>query len=74
MGKMPKFNCKVEICFSGDNTTKEAFIYELQQLGNGWEVVIKEDKGGCWDIIVYNRFFDDEDAQKLVEDDEVLIR
>ncbi len=75
MDKRPKFSCKVEICFNGDSSIKEAFIYELEQLGNGWEVVIKEEKGGgCWDIIVYNRFFEDEDAQKLVEDDEVFVR
>ena len=69
-----KFNCKVEICFKGDNSKKEAFVYELGRLGSGWEVIIKEEKSGCWDIIVYNRFFEDEDTQELVKDDEVLIR
>ncbi len=73
---MDKFNvfCKVEICFSGDKDSKEAFVYELEKLGGKWDIVINEEKSGCWDIIVYNRFFEDEDTQDLVKDDGVLIR
>ncbi len=69
-----KFNCKVEICFDGNSSTQEAFVYELERLGDEWEIVINEEKSGCWDIIVYNRFFEDDDTQDLVKDDGVLIR
>ncbi len=73
MGKFD-FICKVEICFSGDKESKEAFVYELEKLCDGWDIVINEEKSGCWDIIVYNRFFEDDDTQELVKDDEVLVR
>ncbi len=66
---------KVEICFNDDGSKKDGFVYEFGNLGNGWEIIIKEEKSGCWDIIVYDRFFDDDDPQEeLVKDDEVLVR
>ncbi len=69
---MREFECKIKMYVCGDNSEKEAFVYKLKNSSSDIEVTI-EDKGKCWDVIVYNRFFyDDEDSEKL--NGEVFIR
>ncbi len=60
-----------EIQLDGNRDEKNAFVYQLKQPCNVVNVVM-EDKGACWDVIAYNRFFYDQE-EELCEEDELLI-
>ena len=61
-----------EIQFDGNSNDKSAFVYQLKQPCSVVNVIM-EDKGVCWDIIAYNRFFYDQE-EEFYKEDELLIR
>ncbi len=62
----------VEMFFDGNFDGRGAFVYELKQPCDTIDVIIN-DKGNCWDVIAYNRFFYDQE-EECCKEDELLIR
>ncbi len=61
-----------QIFLDGDEDCKDAFVYKLKQPCDTLNVIIS-DKGNCWDVITYNRFFYDRE-EEFCKEDELLIR
>ncbi len=70
---MSKSNCEtLEIFFNESDKDKKAFIYHPKQICDIFNIIIN-DKNNCWDVIVYNRFFYDNEDE-LDSYNELFIR
>ncbi len=71
---MSDYECHVlEVFFGEGGDSKKAFTYKLKQPCTLLDIVLN-DRNDCWDVIVYNRFFCDDDGEINTKQDELLFR
>ncbi len=70
---MSDHECNViEVFFGEGNGIKQAYSYRLKKPCTLMDIVLN-DRNDCWDVIVYNRFFCDENGEIDSKEDDLLL-